>query len=294
MGKKSKNKAKAQARQVGGEKPLRCLYCSSLFRTGEANHATCPGCSCSACGRCESKFFRGCSRGDDCVLPMRRCPECVSGNTLMKSISLTTKARIIGKMEETSTYAEAAMTFGKEVMSLKGPPEHKPFLRCGRHGCLNSMCCSCVEKDSAEVIRREKRVPDFFACADCFKVRCRQCARPEAKEGADFIGFCSRCCKFFCPDCDNPSFCQVYSVGGAPLCQPCYLSYLKWSEKPCTNPDCTNEAGMVETKRCGDCHVARYCSKACQSVMRSAHRNECIEIKKKRERRAARHRLSVA
>ena len=61
-------------------------------------------------------------------------------------------------------------------------------------------------------------------------------------------------------------------------CSRCY-----WTTKPCTNPTCPNEVG-VPTKRCGGCHLDRYCSVECQMAAYPAHLNRCNKI---RERRAA-------
>ena len=60
------------------------------------------------------------------------------------------------------------------------------------------------------------------------------------------------------------------------LCSSCY-----WSSKPCTNPACPNDAGMP-TKRCGGCHLDRYCSVECQAAAYPDHMVRCKEIQVKR------------
>ena len=60
-------------------------------------------------------------------------------------------------------------------------------------------------------------------------------------------------------------------------CSRCY-----WSTKPCTNPSCPNEVG-VPTKRCGGCHIDRYCSVECQAAAYPAHMNRCSKIQEKRK-----------
>ena len=59
-------------------------------------------------------------------------------------------------------------------------------------------------------------------------------------------------------------------------CSECY-----WKTKPCTNPTCPKEAG-VPTKRCGGCHLDRYCSVACQAAAYPNHMAKCKKIQAKR------------
>ena len=59
-------------------------------------------------------------------------------------------------------------------------------------------------------------------------------------------------------------------------CSTCY-----WSAKPCTNPNCPNEVG-IPTKRCGGCHIDRYCSVECQAAMHPKHVERCKTIQAKR------------
>ena len=55
-------------------------------------------------------------------------------------------------------------------------------------------------------------------------------------------------------------------------CTTCY-----WKSKPCTNPSCPNEVG-VPTKRCGGCHIDRYCSVECQAAAYPGHVARCEKI----------------
>ena len=64
-------------------------------------------------------------------------------------------------------------------------------------------------------------------------------------------------------------------------CSRCY-----WSTKPCTNPSCPNEVG-VPTKRCGGCHIDRYCSIKCQLAAYPTHVKRCQKIQEKRAAVAA-------
>mmetsp|Transcript_10631 Transcript_10631/g.22502 ORF Transcript_10631/g.22502 Transcript_10631/m.22502 type:complete len:293 (+) Transcript_10631:142-1020(+) len=291
MGKKSKNKAKAKARPVGGEKLPTCTRCFTLVRTNRA--ATCPGCTRIFCGRCESKWFRGCSLGSECVLPMRRCVNCISGSLIWDELGVTAEG--VNEDDE----AEFISARFEELMVEK-PLEARPDMYCLKDGCFNSLCRPCVEHGEALALRTDLP-PPFSFCSACRKTRCATCVLDAMQaEGMveDFIGKCAKCCQEYCFECVEPSYWHavpgVASHGNAVLCSPCYPSYQYWLEKPCTNPDCPNTAGMVETRRCGDCRTARYCSKECQRAMRSTHKQECIEMKKKRERRAAAARLVAA
>ena len=68
----------------------------------------------------------------------------------------------------------------------------------------------------------------------------------------------------------------VNSPGDSFRCTTCY-----WSSKPCTNPTCPSEVG-VPTKRCGGCHIDRYCSVECQATAYPAHVARCGKIQTKR------------
>ena len=59
-------------------------------------------------------------------------------------------------------------------------------------------------------------------------------------------------------------------------CSRCY-----WKSKPCTNSNCPNEVGLP-TKRCGGCHLDRYCSVECQAAAYPNHVEKCTRIQKKR------------
>ena len=58
-------------------------------------------------------------------------------------------------------------------------------------------------------------------------------------------------------------------------------SRCRWSTKPCTNPTCPNEVG-IPTKRCGGCHIDRYCSVECQAAAYPDHVGRCEKIRSKR------------
>ena len=85
--------------------------------------------------------------------------------------------------------------------------------------------------------------PDgMTACMSCSRLVCRECI--------DFTE-ASKVCSFAM---GRPARGETHQF----QCSKCY-----WSSKPCTNPKCPNEIG-VQTKRCGGCHIDRYCSVECQ------------------------------
>jgi hypothetical protein len=72
--------------------------------------------------------------------------------------------------------------------------------------------------------------------------------------------------------------CQHLQLAGLALCSlpvPCL----------CNNPACTNTAGLTELRLvsgrsciCAGCHVARYCSRACQRICRKQHKPLCSSL----------------
>ena len=101
------------------------------------------------------------------------------------------------------------------------------------------------------------------------------------------ISICPTCKVCICTACmDDKSMesfvvAMMKSSASSYQCSRCY-----WSTKPCTNPTCPNEVG-VPTKRCGGCHLDRYCSVECQLAAYPAHVNRCGRIQEKRAAFAA-------
>ena len=99
----------------------------------------------------------------------------------------------------------------------------------------------------------------------------------------DAIIVCDTCPTHTCVSCmDDRSLTSVavslvrsVSLGEATSYFQCSRCY--WSTKPCTNPSCPNDIG-VPTKRCGACHIDRYCSVECQAAAYPAHVNRCNKI----------------
>ena len=127
--------------------------------------------------------------------------------------------------------------------------------------------------------REELSTSAIAAFGDCFKLHC-----------SDKLASCLSCSRHFCFECVNSSELERSAKGFWALetghshpgnsfsfqCSTCY-----WAAKPCTNPNCPNEVG-VQTKRCGGCHIDRYCSVECQAIMYSDHRERCQKIQEKR------------
>jgi len=113
----------------------------------------------------------------------------------------------------------------------------------------------------------------------------------DLRENADKYAYCSHCNLYTCYHCldyrsARPLAEFVLGAIGDPtktskdvppfVCTHCY-----WSSKPCTNPNCPNEVG-VPTKRCGGCHLDRYCSVECQAAMYPDHVARCQRIQARR------------
>ena len=105
------------------------------------------------------------------------------------------------------------------------------------------------------------------------------------------IAVCRRCSVSYCFQCLDDRFARNVAnafLSGIALakdgilgpthylCPSCY-----WAAKPCSNPTCPNEVG-VPTKRCGGCHLDRYCSVECQAAAYPAHVGRCQKIQEKR------------
>ena len=163
---------------------------------------------------------------------------------------------------------------------------------------------------------------NLLSCHRCKKIRCRPCTNrsrrtaamdafdlvtansDEAKDLApetivalqdclstgspDSMAKCHSCSRVICYECRD--FVETKLTAEMLLrtangifepeklfhCSSCY-----WSVKPCTNPNCPNEVG-IPTKRCGGCHLDRYCSVECQAIMHSDHMGRCQRIQEKR------------
>ena len=300
------------------KKKTRCMSCRCLVKDTSKAHA-CPGCSIVYCWRCERREFQACPNGEICVHPIRRCGPCTSGFTLagiMKTFCSDEDWNAIPPpTEEHVELFEKKYLADRDTANNQWSVDTLPFQVCGGDGCKESECRRCFTDPSA--VRRLMRC---FIC--CGNARCEGCfatyeqrlsltimKAAERKgilvpEGAfeliseedlgdirsifladipDVIVSCTRGgCNFVgCLECLDHSSMErclrnVFLDGPNFRCNNCY-----WSVKPCINSKCPNEPG-VPTKRCGNCHLARYCSVECQAADYPAHVGRCQKIKEKR------------
>ena len=284
----------------------RCVNCCSTLKDISKAHA-CPGCSDLYCWRCEKKLFEGCPNGSRCAQPMRRCYDCAYGRTMEKQLGEAEK-RDDGRLS--FSHGAAALFMEHIEKDPRLSVCALPYRSCASEGCGSVECFQCLTDPS--------KVHALATCSLCHgNPLCQNCARDASltvdvmdsaarrvihvlgktpstgydiklagkiyKEGAPRCYAACSICKInkFCIAClDDVSmerwvryiFCDEEDFP----CNTCY-----WSSKPCINPNCPNEPG-VPTKRCGDCHLARYCSVECQAAAYPAHVGRCQKIKEKR------------
>lgn len=187
-----------------------------------------------------------------------------------------------------------------------------PFVYCGGNGCRYTECFECVKDSSKD---------EMLCCTKCKSIRCSLCsnamlqgldsgdARDElfsriaageagVAEYGDYLLrsiprvmlSCESCREPLCFRCmseselRSASLSDIYHFPGENgnksempyKCSRCY-----WASKPCTNPNCPNEVG-IPTKRCGGCHIDRYCSVECQAAAYPDHAARCMQIQEKR------------
>ena len=304
MGKKSKSKSKiAAAASVpsaedaivpagGGKKKARCTSCFCIIKRGES----CISCDAAFCWRCEAKYFVACPNGEACLAPMRRCSACVKGQSLRRIFE-----QQIGEELEPGDInnIELLRKFKAFVSSNDRLLKSRPFIACDPllERCQTQECAFCFESNQRQISH----------CIKCGKHKCRKCTASLASDMAilenyqqkvergeegdndamleamtnfaeNIMSQCKSCGDVYCPSCITvKEMCS--SEDGGFECSKCYFS-----RKPCTNPNCPQELG-VPTKRCGACHIDRYCSVDCQAAMYPAHVGRCQKIQEKRAER---------
>mmetsp|Transcript_241 Transcript_241/g.530 ORF Transcript_241/g.530 Transcript_241/m.530 type:complete len:303 (+) Transcript_241:120-1028(+) len=280
MGKKSKNKAKAEARPVGpGGKLPRCAKCASFVRT---NGQTCPGCTRIFCRRCSGHFGR-CLRLD-CPSPTMRCPDCLGGATVEKMMKRGDIPNDTLPPDGMIRETDVAFLLPPSTLAtiMRVAPDAAPMSECGNEGCIHAVCQLCRGG-------LPSRDP-MYTCKACRHESCRACVlsvsafEERHDEGrrirSDAFLRCTKCFICFCGDCGDSAGLRWHVTGRSGPDQMCTRCY--WTTKPCTNPDCPNKAG-VPTKRCGDCRRARYCSKECQIAMWPEHKLECSRLRAEKD-----------
>ena len=286
--------------QTSGGKKLKCVRCFGNIKDVAKAHQ-CPGCSDLFCWRCEKKAFKECPNGENCVYPIRRCADCAHALRYMSvANNCADKKEFFDSLE--------ALIRSDERLST----ESTPFRFCSGPDCHVSECHRCCI-----ALRISTRLQ---CCVLCRKTQCRKCGHsPDADtiialrrvldrkqqcfgfdnddkaevlqvmRTSELFAKCQRCKQSFCLQCVDERFGRTIAsdllyrtaFGGEFLIREGICSFCYWSTKPCTNPNCPKEVG-VPTKRCGGCHVDRYCSVECQVAMYPYHAVRCKKIQEKR------------
>ena len=299
-----------------GSKKMKCVRCCCALKDLAKAHQ-CPGCAQLYCWRCEKKKFRECPNGRNCINPLRRCEDCHGGRTMAKLSNKVPSFRKNGDIVfAESFYHEAVDLIGKdERLSMAAIP----FRPCVSSECLWDKPvvdqqgfrwgrpCEC---NACASITDSSRPSYFRKCSQCVLLVCTMCD-DDMKErlrtivrnfgdvpSADLASLrletlkskfpravlkCQECHHDVCVDCNFKRPGVHVSIGSTDfhtICPPC-TEKKYWSTKPCTNPTCPNEVG-VPTKRCGGCHIDRYCSVECQGMAYPAHKGRCLAISAKR------------
>ena len=309
----SGNSVGAGAMVISTSKRQNCVRCFGIVRPDKGS--ACPGCSQLYCWRCEKKAFEECPNGSECVCPLRRCKVCAEGSTAVRVLEEKEGVKFWRGFQKIS--ADAFERFQQHIEQDDALSLHSnSFLQC--YDC-KAMECQCCSHDP--VLRRLLSCGSCraFRCGPCARERLDKAydrslhsiaqhdglviGTPQFSEVAGIVSklvrktaaggllSCSICSACVCVSCmDDRSlkslvegmlsslvraveFSEAYRVY---RCSHCY-----WSAKPCTNPTCPNEVG-VPTKRCGGCHIDRYCSVDCQLAAYPAHIRRCSKIQMKR------------
>ena len=300
---------------TSSKKAQKCVRC---FGTVKADKGTaCPGCSLLYCWRCGKKAFGECSNGSECVRPIRRCQNCSDGRTVFRVLEekegvdylqmydgdmtmlFDAYSRFKKYIEQDDTLSiDAYCLFSCSDCSVQEcyHCQHDPIPRrlLGCHSCGRTRCSPCSGKKFMEL----KKCPEFYELHDSFMSAITR-GMPQFSQEMEKLGnrvrgnsvgaisTCPTCKVCICTACmDDKSLesfvvAMMKSSASSYQCSRCY-----WSAKPCTNPSCPNEVG-VPTKRCGDCHIDRYCSVECQAAAYPDHIGRCKKIVAKRDAAAA-------
>ena len=301
-----------------GSKKLKCVRCCSALKDLTKAHQ-CPGCAQLYCWRCEKKMFRECLNGKNCANPLWRCMDCTGGQTMLRLSGETVPFGVNNNLViNGSAYQRMVELIAKDERLSDAAI---PFQTCSSPKCLwdetvtdeggngwNSPfeCYSCASATDTSTCRtsylRKCSTSSCFTalCTACdhdtnermFALACdandRQDSEPVLGEVQSkfpkALSRCQECKRDVCATCNikgarDTSF-VIDRNGFHTTCPPC-TEKKYWSAKPCTNPTCPNEVGLP-TKRCGGCHLDRYCSVECQGMAYPAHKSRCRAISAKR------------
>ena len=273
-----------------GKQKLKCIRCLANIKDAGKAHA-CPGCSDIYCWRCDKKDFRECSHASKCVHPLRRCCRCQIGSTVLALRERAGLPQTDGVLDRLDTNElQEALGGDFRIDAL-------PMRICNTDGCTVWECHQCAVSTCEQTALR--------VCCRCFKVQCKSCVESQdnavglrvfsplveqmekdlsstdihtaamalRSAAPDSMVDCKSCNAVFCYECTDHVHLQtlvratneVFRNGEDKITAPINCGTCYYKSKPCTNPDCPNEVG-VPTKRCGGCHIDRYCSVECQAA----------------------------
>ena len=308
--------AGAMVTSSGGNKKQNCVRCFGTVKADKGS--ACPGCSLLYCWRCEKKAFEECPNGSNCVhlcvenRTFFRVLEEKEGLTWLNFRDLAfgdsrtfgqAFARFQQYIEQDETLSIDANACAKcpdcevrECFRCQRDPTHRRILSCG--SCGTTRCAACSRGILDAMLDNAEAFDSIFQC--CMRssleedslssevVRDLSTVLRETSGNAIIrckTSTCNFSCCVACADDQTIASAVKWLFPHAPRstfkCSRCY-----WSTKPCTNPTCPNEVG-VPTKRCGGCHLDRYCSVECQLAAYPAHVNRCSRIQEKRAAFAA-------
>ena len=200
-------------------------------------------------------------------------------------------------------------------------PEAIPFQSCGADGCtthevecyacfkdtfhrslvdcvtcsrIRCHACKDAESNGVQLRRTAELISALESMERVSSHQITSIASDIRAQSPDAWACCVECGSCFCYGCLDDKFAESLAVtivegirlldsGGDPhsLKELFKCSYCYWKSKPCANPSCPNDIG-VPTKRCGGCHLDRYCSVECQAAMYPDHVGRCERIQNKR------------
>ena len=306
---------------VGAGSKNKCVRCFCNLKDTSKAHI-CPGCTLLYCWRCEKKCFAKCPNGKSCASASnaKRCCICYEGQSFDKLVEECGDAG--GDIDPSIPRERRLDLFSGCIASgaiNDFTSEVIPFQSCGAddctahevecYACLKDThprslvhcvtcsrirCHSCKNKESKDGLIRPGVFRAFENLERVSSKEIISIASYVRARSPDAWVCCIECGSCFCYGCLDDKSAEslavtiveglrlidsggdLYSLKQLFKCSDCY-----WKSKPCTNPSCTNEVG-VPTKRCGGCHLDRYCSVECQAAAYPDHVGRCKRIQNKR------------
>ena len=291
-------------------KKERCVGCLALLKNLAKAHA-CPGCPWLYCWRCEKKRFEECPNGKSCLQPAKRCTLCIDGEYLKAYMATVVDAET-GNPAPKEKYSSLFLQFCEN--ERKHPNlDSMPLQQCGADGCSVQECYRCLTSSDPRKLNSCSICCSVIRCFDCMheeyaksdlvmnvrRILVSNMPSSQSKvveaaaimrkaQPAKMLALCSGCGIGYCLSCMDDTSIQIIArsilnglKNGVDECEQFQCSRCYWASKPCTNPNCPNDAG-IPTKRCGGCHLDRYCSVECQAAVYPDHVGRCKQISEKR------------